>query len=262
MGSRYLPLQSTNEELDGNNDAAVAQIVEEPDALLSAWPDRFPGRWTTVALVAQITGEKSSASSIRLRELVDYGAVRVESVWPSTPRGYQLTPQAEMAEPPGAPLSSAPDPRRVVIDALKRWAASHGGLAPTRGDWSHERDPDHHWPRSRSVSQRFVVEAEEAGARWFGHNQCENCTCVTDRRYIDRTGREACTGCWECQGRCPCGYGGQWHGPSGWQYALQLAGLDVRTAADSRATAAETLGRNRQMVTAGAADAHPQYFES
>jgi hypothetical protein len=206
--------------------AAVAQIVEEPDAPLSAWPDRFPGRWATAALVAQITGEKPSASSTRLRELVDHGAVRVESVWPSTPRGYQLTPQAEMAEPPGAPLSSPPDPRRVVIDALIRWAASHGGLAPTKRDWSHERDPDRRWPRSKSVSQRFVSEAEEASVRWF------------ERR------------------------DGQRHGPSGWQYALQLAGLEVRTGADSQARAAQTLGCNRQMVTAGAADIHPQYFES
>ena len=39
-------------------------------------------------------------------------------------------------------------------------------------------------------------------------------------------------------------------------------GLEVRTGGDSQATAAQTLGRNRQMVTAGAAEVHPQYFES
>ena len=131
-----------------------------------------------------------------------------------------------MAKLPGAPLSSALHPRRAVIDALKRWAASHGGLAPTKRDWSRERDPDRHWPRSESVSERFAIEAEEAGVRCFERHN------------------------------------GQWHGTSGWQYALQLAGLEVRTGGDSHATAAQTLGRNRQMVTAGAAEVHPQYFES
>jgi len=241
---------------------AVGQVVEDPDAPLSAWPDRFPGPWATAALVAQITGERPSASSTRLRELVDCGAVRIESVWPGGPRGYQLTPEGEMAELPGAPLSSALHPRRVVIDALTRWAASHGGLAPTKRDWSRERDPDRHWPRSESVSERFAIEAEEAGIRWFEPEQCENCTCITERRYIDHRAQELCMGCWECKGSCPHGHNGQWHGPSGWQYALQLAGLEVRTGGDSHATAAQTLGRNRQMVTAGAADAHPQYFES
>jgi hypothetical protein len=242
--------------------AAVAQVVEDPDAPLSAWPDRLPGRWATAALVAQITGERSSTATNRLRELVECGAVRVEHVWPGSVRAYQLAPSSDMVKLPGAPLSGPPDPRRRVIYTIQRWAASNGGLAPTKRDWSRARDPDHHWPRAATVSQMFVLEAIEAGVRWFEPERCKKCTCVTDRRYIDHTGQEACTGCWECQGRCPRGRKGQWHGPSGWQYALQLAGLDVRTAADSQATAAQTLGRNRQMVTAGAADIHPQYFES
>jgi hypothetical protein len=48
---------------------------------------------------------------------------------------------------------------------------------------------------------------------------------------------------------------------SPWQYAVEvIGGLQLRTGGDHHATRSERgqFGRNRQMVTAGAADVHPE----
>jgi len=62
---------------------------------------------------------------------------------------------------------------------------------------------------------------------------------------------------------CHHGDNGYWAGTSGWQYALELAGLSPRGPRDHTATASGVAahGRNRQMVTGGAADQYPQVFQ-
>lgn len=241
---------------------AVVAAVDDPNAPASAWPDRFPGRWATAARIAEIVGRSGPEIAHTLRELGEKGEIVSAQPWPGNLRGYR--PAANSAEPLFAVATTPPTPentRQWMLDELRRWAATHDGAAPSRADWSKSRDPDRHWPRSTRVAELFEGEAMDTGQRWFTKERCENCECATGRHYRNEHGAEFCEGCFDCLGECPHGDNGEWHGPSGWRYALQLAGLEVRTGADMRATPARTLGRNRQMVTGGAADQRPQHFQ-
>lgn len=240
---------------------AVATAAGEDDAPLSAWPERFPGRWATAARVAELVGRSPAEARYVLVEVVKRGDIVAERPWPGDLRGYRPSPS--WVAPQHAP--GVPDPvhdrRQWMLDALSRWAELHDGLAPARADWSQSRDPGRKWPRADQVAAFFEAEAEERGERRFVPERCDGCSCRSGRHYRNEEGREICDGCFDCRGCCPHGDAGEWVGPSGWQYALQLAQLEVRTGGDHHATAAQTLGRNRQMVTGGVADQFPQHFQ-
>ena len=147
-----------------------------------------------------------------------------------------------------------------MLDELRRWADTHGGVAPSRADWSAARDPGRAWPRSERVATLFQREAVLDGVRKPIYARCDICQCREGRHYTNDAGHSMWIGCFDCRGECPHGGPDGYSGPTGWQYALQLAGLDVRTGGDHHATSAQKLGRNRQMVTGGVADQHPQRF--
>jgi hypothetical protein len=237
---------------------AVAVVVADPGSPLSAWPDQLPGRWATTADIAERLGCASTQLKYTLSELVAAGALRTADPWPMKLKGYQV---AEGERPAGTALPSTPiTTREDMLDALRRWAQLHDSKAPSRADWSPARDPERHWPRSDRVAALFEAEACERGIRYFHHTRCPDCKCGPNRHWRIDGGQEFCEGCFDCDGECPHGQQGDWVGPSGWQYALQLAGLQVRTGGDHHATAAQHLGRNRQIVTGGADDVHPQHF--
>ena len=237
---------------------ALAAAVQEPDAAVSAWPDRHPGRWVTAKQLGQRLERSAVQIGHLLRELVEKGEITAAMPWPQGPSGYQPTAagvsRARVADI--EPAHGAHDERQWMLDALARWAAEHGGTAPSRTDWSKDRDPDRRWPRRSKVDEFVRREAEDAGLRLFVHERCDHCSCTTAHAAGPK-----CLGCFDCNGHCPHGTNGEWEGPSGWKYALQLAGLDVRHGGDHHATRAQALGRNRQLVTGGAADQHPQHFK-
>lgn len=155
-----------------------------------------------------------------------------------------------------------PKPRRQwsddeILAALRRWAALHAGLAPSRAEWT--SNPD--WPSAETVNARFLPRAVEAGARREVRTPCD-CPPVVLRcgepLYTEPYVSEARVdmGCPEgfCTGHEEPLHGPDssrhwaWEGLSGWQFAIELAGLEVRRTA---ATASERsrFGRNRQMVT-------------
>lgn len=211
---------------------AVGAIVLEPDAPTSAWPERFPGRWATTARISELIGRRTGEVSYRLHhELVESGEVVAALPWPGTTRGYQPA----FGLPDRTPLIVLPDvienETQWILDELKHWALLHGGLAPRQRDWSKERDPEGRWPRAQRVVEVFLAEACEAGLRYWVDERCApNCCPPSERHYANSDGEVFCDGCFECKGgRCPHGDVGHWVGPSGWRYALQLAGLDVRT---------------------------------
>ncbi len=243
--------------------SAVIAAISEPDAPLSAWPGRLPGRWATNSWIAELTGFSTSEVAHVLRELAEAGALLCEEPWPSDLRGYQPTPALlEDTTLAHLPVTDAKPTRERILAALKQWADTHDGLAPSRADWSKGRDPERRWPRSDRVAEVFEAEAREAGVRYYAFERCDRCTCEDGANHWHRDDEQIfCDGCFDCRGQCPHGDVGEWRGPSGWQYALQLAGLAVRTGGDLHATAARTLGRNRQMVTGGVADIRPQVFE-
>src|SRR5712691_4573792 len=76
---------------------ALAAAAAERDAPLSAWPERYQGRWVTATRVADLLGRRAAEISYHLRELVDEGEVISAQPWPSGTRGYQLAggPQGE-----------------------------------------------------------------------------------------------------------------------------------------------------------------------
>lgn len=212
---------------------AVAVAVCEENAPLSAWPDEYPGTWATAARVAEIVGCSSAKVSYHLHELVEAGDLGNASPWPGGSRGYQ--PAGGLADEP--PLFVLPDvvadERQWMLDELRRWASLHGGRAPRQRDWSKSNDPDRNWPRWDRVAELFEVEALNEGVRYFVDERCApNCACSTGRHYSNDEGDVFCDGCFDCLGHCPCGTVGDWVGPSGWRYALQLAGFDVRSGAD------------------------------
>lgn len=209
---------------------AVALAVREENAPLSAWPHKYPGSWATAARVAEIVGCSSAQVSYHLHELVVDGDLVVGSPWPGAARGYQ--PGTRSTEDPA--LFALPeliaDERQWIVDELKRWAALHDGHAPRQKDWSKDRDPKRNWPRFDRVAELFEGEALEAGVRYWVDERCApDCACSTGRHYSNDEGDVFCDGCFDCRGRCPHGNVGHWVSPSGWRYALQLAGLDART---------------------------------
>jgi hypothetical protein len=78
-----------------------------------------------------------------------------------------------------------------------------------------------------------LPEREQKGVRYFVDVRCAgDCACSAGRHYTNSGGELFCDGCFACLGHCPHGTVGHWIGPSGWQYALQIAGLEVRSGID------------------------------
>lgn len=211
---------------------SVAAAVREQDAPLSAWPEQFPGRWATAARVAELLGRSTAQVNFHLQELVEAGELTIAHPWPGGPRGYQ--PAARwLEETPLFVLPEEPaDERDWLLSELRRWPSLHGGLAPRQKDWSKENDPDRHWPRWDRVAEFFNGEAlDKKIRRWVDERCAHDCGCSHGQHYSNGEGGTICDGCFDCLGHCPHGTVGHWVGPSGWRYALQLAGLDVRTGA-------------------------------
>jgi hypothetical protein len=221
---------------------ALALAVVESDAPLSAWPERHHGRWATASRIAELLGRRVAEVSYHLRELVEEGEVISAQPWPSGTRGYQPAAGRQGEAPLFALPETIVDERQWILDELARWAALHDGLAPRQADWSKGNDPHHEWPRWDRIVELFEGEAAEKGLRYFVTRRCApHCACSTGRHYSNGEGDVFCDGCFDCLGRCPHGEMGDWVGPSGWRYALQVAGLEPRRASDSAATPA---GRN------------------
>ena len=220
---------------------AVALAVRESEAPLSAWPEQYPGRWAAATRVAELLGRRTAEISYHLHEMVERGVIISAQPWPAGLRGYQ--PSTRWRDE--APLFALPDPivdeRQWMLDELARWAAVHGGLAPRQADWSKADDPEREWPRWDRVAELFEAEALDKGVRYFESVRCAaDCSCSVGQHYANGEGDVFCDGCFDCLGHCPHGTQGEWVGPSGWRYALQVAGLEVRRPADQHATPHDT----------------------
>jgi hypothetical protein len=194
-----------------------------------------------------------------------------------------------------------PYTRENIAQALKAWAQLHDGKAPTKRDWSHERDPESMWPRPSGENFIAAVKGMAhadginlnrraphkndpdhlARLRW---REVQSVKRLADGRLESPQGRrgqmEAVVR-WEPNADeaaeiealqnspdpgqycldCFHGSGCQPPEMSPWQYAVEvIGGLQLRTGGDQHATRSERAqyGRNRQMVTAGAADVHPE----
>lgn len=211
--------------------------MREVDAPVSAWPERYPGRWTTATRVAEMLGRGTAQVTYHLHEMVEKGEVISAQPWPAGTRGYQPAMQSQAVAPLFALPETIADERQWMLDALDRWAQLHGGLAPRQLDWSKSRDPDREWPRFDRVAELFLAEALDEGIRRFVPTRCAaDCLCSTGQHYSNADGDVICDGCFDCLGQCPRGHSGDWLGPSGWRYALEVAGLEIRKAADQHAT--------------------------
>lgn len=206
---------------------AVATVVCDSDAPASAWPERFPGRWATATRVAELLGRRTAEISYHLHELDERSEIVSGQPWPAALRGYQPGSRWRAEVPLFALPEPIADERRWMLDELKRWAAGHDGRPPRQIDWSKAQDPDRRWPRWDRVAELFEAEAIETGLRYFAPKRCAaNCACSAGRHYSNGEGDMFCDGCFDCLGHCPHGDSGEWAGPSGWRYALQVAGLD------------------------------------
>src|SRR5436190_1184692 len=74
--------------------------------------------------------------------------------------------ETKLAEtiPPRPPMSGSkrnrwkPYTRNGIAQAFAEWAQLNDGKAPSKTDWSHECDPEGHWPRAGSDSFRKAIE--------------------------------------------------------------------------------------------------------
>lgn len=207
---------------------AVAAAVRERDSPLSAWPERYPRKWATATRVAELLGRRTAAVSYHLQEQVEQGELISAQPWPAGLRGYQ--PGSRWRDE--ASLFALPDPirdeRQWMLDELERWASLHDGRPPRQKDWSRAHDRGREWPRWDRVAELFGAEACKNGLRCFVPARCAvDCACPSGRHYSNSADDEFCDGCFACLGHCPHGDRGEWVGPSGWRYALQVAGLEV-----------------------------------
>ncbi|HEU4905861.1 MAG TPA: hypothetical protein VFT19_07070, partial [Solirubrobacterales bacterium] len=197
-----------------------------------------------------------------------------------------------------------PYARDRIAQAFEEWASLNGGKAPSKKDWSHERDPEGRWPRPGSESFKKAIEkcAQEDGislSRRAPHRndpehlarrtwrEARHLRLLADGRveqaqgsYLlgskidevaarwtptadERAEIEAAQASADPGPYCvDCFHGSGCQPPemSYWQYAVEvIGGLHVRLGCDSAATRSRRaeFGRNRQMVTAGVADAFP-----
>jgi hypothetical protein len=174
---------------------------------------------------------------------------------------------------PESVLTGRYAPHRVVL-ALEEWSAAVG-RAPFATDWTKKHDPAGLWPRSAKVREIFGVLAVVAGAR---KPIIRRCHCCPTREELDAEAARA-HALWDelCQREEAAGRPVRWHwleayywdvwtpedgcrhehdeweGPSGWVFALSLAGLEPPSPRERMATPSGLAahGRNRQMVTAG-----------
>jgi hypothetical protein len=205
---------------------AVLVAVREENAPCSAWPGKYPGAWATAVRVAEILGITSAQANSYLRELVETGSVVSASPWPGPTHGYQPAAELQREDAIFALPRVVENEREWMLNELRRWASLHDGLAPRQRDWSKERDPERGWPRWDKVAELFEQEALDKGIRYWVDERCKtDCPCSTGRHYRNDSGDVFCEGCFDCLGRCPHGTVGRWVGPSGWRYALQVAGL-------------------------------------
>ena len=122
---------------------------------------------------------------------------------------------------------------QFYLAELRRYADSHDGLAPTIAEWGRAADPDGLWPRSSAVIALFERLARERGVGDLvpDPTPCPDPGCgrtIGDHGQVYRVGA------------------------TGWQYAIALAGLEVRRGTDGLAmNAGPRPDRNRQMVTGG-----------
>jgi hypothetical protein len=218
--------------------------------------------------------------------------------------------EAQLAEsiPPRPPMTGGskrnrwkPYTRESIAQALKEWARLHDGKAPTKRDWSPERDPESIWPRPAGESFIRAIKGmahadginlntraphlddPEHRARRAWH-EVQSWKRLEDGRLESSQGSRGlmeAVARWEPSAEedadyealkntpepglycldCFHGSGCQPPEMSPWQYAVEvIGGLQVRTGGDHHATRSERnhFGRNRQMVTAGAADVHPE----
>lgn len=187
-----------------------------------------------------------------------------------------------------------PYTRESIAAAFQEWARLHDGKAPVKADWSHSRDPERRWPRPEGESFHAAIDGmarqdgitlrstapcrdkPEERARLYWH-EAQHAIEAADGRLeatvgILRSGEEIVER-WEpsdvevgpdpgpyCQ-ECFHGSGCRPADMSRWQYAVEVVGgLTLRNGGDFHATRSrrEEFGRNRQMVTGGAADVHPE----
>jgi hypothetical protein len=222
--------------------------------------------------------------------------------------------EAKLAEtiPPRPPMSGSskrnrwkPYTRDGIAQAFAEWAKLNDGKAPSKKDWSHERDPEGYWPRAGSDSFRKAIEscAKEDGIRLSpsaphrsdpehlarrAWHEAQHLRLLADGRVEHVQGNpvvgsvvDEFAARWtptatesaeiETAQNSPdpgpyceeCFHGSGCRPPdiSYWQYAVEeIGGLRLRLGGDFAATRSRRaeFGRNRQMVTAGAADVYPE----
>lgn len=221
--------------------------------------------------------------------------------------------ETKLAEsvPPRPPLSGGkrnrwkPYTRDGIARAFAEWAQLNDDQAPSKKDWSLERDPDGRWPRAGSDSFRKAIKecAREDGVHLAGRaphrddpehlarrawHEAQHLRLLADGRVEHSQGSlvagsriEEVAALWtptateraeiEAAHSSPdpgpyceeCFHGSGCKPPdmSYWQYAVEeIGGLQLRQGSDFAATKSrrDEFGRNRQMVTAGAADVYPE----
>lgn len=188
-----------------------------------------------------------------------------------------------------------PYTRESLAAAFKEWASLHDGKAPSKADWSHARDPERRWPRPEGGSFHDAVtklaaedgvtlrptapcrqdpeqqarvawhEAQHARKAADGKLESPAVSILGSRvEVVERwepkefeLGPDPGPYCAECFHGSGCRRADM----SLWHYAVEeIGGLTPRSGGDFHSTPSglAAYGRNRQMVTAGVADVHPE----